>query len=93
MSRRSELRAAVQERSRGICEWSRCSTRGEQLAHLRGLGMGGNPDLTRDVEANVMFLCVYHHDILDGRQRMKLWEVESLLVELNTRRHGYVRAL
>ena len=80
MSRRSELRAAVQERSRGICEWSRCSTRGEQLAHLRGLGMGGNPDLTRDVEANVMFLCVYHHDILDGRSvKGRRFEVTELL--------------
>ena len=82
MSRRSELRAAAMERSGGVCEWSRCVTRGEQLAHIRGIGRGGNPDLTRDVIGNVMFLCVYHHDLLDGRQRMKLWEIESLLVEL-----------
>jgi len=89
MSLRSELRAQTVERSGGVCEWSRCTAHGKELAHIRGLGMGGNPDLTRDVLANVMFLCVYHHDLLDGRQRMKLWEVESLLCELNVlRRNG-----
>ena len=88
---RSELRAAVVERSRGICEWSRCTTRGEQLAHIRGIGRGGNPDLTRDTIENVSFLCVYHHDLLDGRQRMKLWEIESLLCEVIGRRYNYVR--
>lgn len=84
---RSELRAAAVTRSGGTCEWSRCVDRGEQLAHIRGIGRGGNPDGTRDRLSNVAFLCRYHHDVLDGRTRMKLWEVESLLEELITRRH------
>ena len=83
MTRRSELRAEVIERSRGICEWSRCTDPGEQLAHIRGIGRGGNPDGTRDTIDNVAWLCVYHHDLLDGRtDRMRLHEIESLLLEL-----------
>ena len=82
MSVRSQLRTAVAERAKGICEWSLCVDAGEQLAHIRGIGRGGNPDGTRDVLSNVTWLCRYHHDLLDGRERMKLWELESLLLEL-----------
>ena len=91
MSRRSELRAAVIERSGGRCEWSRCTSPGEQLAHIRGLALGGNPDGTRDVIGNVMWACLFHHHMLDGRIRMKLWEVESLLIEIIAHRYSYGR--
>ena len=89
MSVRSELRAAVIERSGGICEWSRCLDAGEELAHIRGIGRGGNPDGTRDVIENVAFFCQFHHNMLDGRIRIRLWEVESLLIELVARRYNY----
>ena len=89
MSVRSELRAAVIERSGGVCEWSRCTSPGEELAHIRGIGRGGNPDGSRDVIENCLFACRFHHSMLDGRIRMKLWEVESLLIELIAERHGY----
>jgi len=49
--------------------------------------MGGNPDLTRDVLGNVWWLCVFHHDMLDGRVRWRLREVESLALELNRLRY------
>ena len=89
MSVRSELRAAVQERSAGRCEWTRCLDAGEELAHIRGIGRGGNPDGTRDVIGNVMWACKFHHNMLDGRIRMRLWEVESLLIEIVKTRYGY----
>lgn len=87
MTRRSDLREEVFARARGRCEWSLCTSRADHLAHIRGLGRGGNPDGTRDVPENTMALCQFHHDLLDGRRMMKLWEVESLLLELNARRH------
>ena len=89
MSVRSVLRAAVIERSGGVCEWPRCVDPGEELAHIRGIGRGGNPDGSRDVISNVFFACQFHHNMLDGRIRMRLWEVESLLIELIARRYNY----
>lgn len=83
MSARSVLRAEAFERANYRCEWSRCVHRAEHLAHIRGLGRGGNPDGSRDRLGNVAALCRYHHDLLDGRtDRFRLWEVESLLEEL-----------
>lgn len=82
MGGRRALRDAVFRRARGRCEWSRCTDYASDLAHIRGLGRGGNPDGSRDTLENCAALCRYHHDLLDGRQRMRLWEVESLLIEL-----------
>ena len=39
--------------------------------------------------ANVAALCRFHHDMLDGRRRMKLWEVESLLLEVISKRETH----
>lgn len=64
---RRELRALVIERSAGLCEWACCPDNGEQMAHLRGVGMGGTPDGRRDQPENVSWLCRFHHDLLDGR--------------------------
>jgi len=65
-----------------MCEWSACGDAGAHMAHIRGSGAGGSDSL-----ANVMFLCVLHHDILDGRtDRFRLREIEALLMELVARR-------
>lgn len=89
MSLRSELRQQVIGRSGGICEWPRCVSPGEHMAHIRGIGRGGNPTHTRDVISNVAWLCVYHHDQLDGRQRVKLWEWESVFAAYIANEYGY----
>jgi hypothetical protein len=57
------------------------------MAHIEGIGRGGDPLGLRDKPENVMMLCVYHHDLLDGRERPNLKEIEALLVELNELRH------
>lgn len=84
---RSELRAEVIARSGGRCEWSRCVSRGEQMAHIRGAGMGGVP--SRDHVGNVAWLCVFHHDLLDGRGHVEFrnYELRSLLEEIVAHRH------
>lgn len=87
MTVRSALRQEVAARSGGHCEWSLCVDAAIELAHIRGLGRGGNPDGTRDHIENLAGLCRFHHDLLDGRRRMKLWEVESLLIDLIALRH------
>ena len=77
------LRERVVERSGGICEWSGCEAPGAHMAHIEGIGRGGDPLGVRDDEKNVCFLCVYHHDLLDGRtSRFRLREIEQLLTEL-----------
>ncbi len=62
-----QLREETAARAEGVCEWARCSAPGTEMAHLRGKGMGGNPDGSRNVIANTVWLCRYHHDLLDGR--------------------------
>lgn len=65
--RRRELHAYVRERSLGLCEWPACIGNGEEMAHIRGIGMGGRA--SADKKSNVLYLCRKHHDILDGRRR------------------------
>ena len=77
--RRSELRAQVVARASGRCEWAGCESPGEEMAHITGSGMGGDPKGIRDTLANCCLLCKTHHDMLDGRRRMSLWEVGELL--------------
>ncbi len=89
MTARSELRKQAFQRERGRCAWSLCTDPAEELAHIRGIGRGGNPDGSRDHIANVAALCTFHHDLLDGRRRMKLWEVESLLLEVISKRETH----
>lgn len=81
--RRQELRVECVERAGGSCEWSDCHVNGEHMAHIEGLGKGGE-----DTIDNVMFLCVYHHDLLDGRTMMRQREVAYLLHEINQLRSG-----
>jgi len=76
MSELSELRAQLVELVGFGCEWPGCDDRGEQMAHLTHRGMGGSS--TRNTIANVMWLCVRHHDCLDGRTALG-----TLRVELN----------
>lgn len=80
------IRQQIRQRSQGRCEWPLCLSPAVQVAHIRGKGLGGNPDGSRDVVSNLAHLCLFHHDMLDGRRRMKLWEVESLLLEVIAKR-------
>jgi hypothetical protein len=87
--RRSALRSDVEDRAEGMCEWSECNQAGAHMAHIKGIGRGGDTLGIRDTLDNVMLLCVYHHDLLDGRTVYdRLDQIEVLLVELNRRRHG-----
>ncbi len=78
--RRGGLRTSVVDRSGGTCEWPSCGVPAAHMAHIRGIGRGGDPTGVRDNERNVAMLCVWHHDLLDGRVPMKLREVEELLL-------------
>ncbi len=80
---RAETRERAVERSGGFCEWSGCNSPIAHMAHIEGIGRGGDPLGIRDVLGNVAMLCVYHHDLLDGRTtRFRLREVEQLLTEV-----------
>ncbi len=81
-TRRSELRDTVMARSKGRCEWSGCLDAAEHMAHIAGIGLGGDPKGIRDELANVAGLCLLHHDLLDGRRLMRLHEIENLLREV-----------
>jgi hypothetical protein len=77
MSERSELRAIVSKWA-AWCEWPECPLPGAQLAHIEGIGMGGRP--SADTLGNVAWLCVPHHDLLDGRSHANLrMEMAKLL--------------
>lgn len=71
--RRSLLRDQAIVRSRGGCEHPGCPATGSQMAHLRGIGMGGRA--SADTLGNMMMLCLHHHDLLDGRSRHGLRRV------------------
>ena len=77
--RRAELRAQLILRANYRCEWAGCGSPGVHMAHISGSGAGGDPKGLRDTLDNVCFLCQFHHDLLDGRVRMSLWEVGELL--------------
>ena len=77
--RRSELRIQVVERAGGMCEWAGCQDPGLHMAHISGSGMGGDPKGIRDVLSNLAWLCKTHHQMLDGRIMMSLYEVGELL--------------
>ena len=77
--RRATLHAEVVMRANFCCEWAGCTSMGVHMAHISGSGMGGDPKGIRDTLHNVAFLCKFHHDMLDGRRRMSLWEVGELL--------------
>lgn len=66
----SEMREAALKRAGGRCEWAYCTeNKWLELAHIKGIGMGGNKNRKYDIE-NVCILCKWHHDIYDGRQNM-----------------------
>ncbi len=73
------LRQAAVTRASGRCEWPGCADLGEQLAHLTHRGMGGS--LTANRLSNVAWLCIRHHDCLDGRTRLGTlrWELNEML--------------
>ena len=68
MTTRSDLRAALIDLVGADCEWPECPDYGSEMAHLRGIGMGGRR--SADTLDNVSWLCHFHHDLLDGRTQM-----------------------
>jgi len=83
MTTRSELRAYTIERSSGVCEWPRCARPGEQMAHIEGIKAGGRD--SADHRGNVTFLCVEHHDRLDGRRPYRPCDITAFLYFLPPR--------
>ena len=64
----SPLREEALKRAGGRCEWAYCNdNKWLELAHIKGIGMGGNKRRKYDID-NVCILCKWHHDIYDGRQ-------------------------
>ena len=64
----SPLREEAMKRAGGRCEWAYCNdNKWLELAHIQGIGMGGNKKRKYDIN-NVAILCKLHHDVYDGRQ-------------------------
>jgi len=63
-----QLRLQALERAGNKCEWPECINYDQwlEMAHIHGIGMGGNPKRKYDID-NVAMLCKLHHDIYDGR--------------------------
>jgi hypothetical protein len=69
MDNLSQMREAALERAGGRCEWAYCNdNKWLELAHIHGIGMGGNKKRKFDMD-NVAILCKWHHDVYDGRQQ------------------------
>ena len=61
------IREEAFRRAGNVCEWANCSSsKWLELAHIKDIGMGGNPTRKYDID-NVAMLCKLHHDIYDGR--------------------------
>lgn len=89
MTDRSELHDQALHLDQYRCAWAGCYiTSNLQMAHLRGVGMGGRP--SADVISNVAMLCPAHHDLLDGRAHAGLRrELGTLLAAwVRTQRRG-----
>lgn len=83
---RSELRIQALARD-GRCVW--CAVTGQKTdrsdvlesAHLRGIGAGGRK--SGDTLENLITLCRWHHDLLDGRSHSsQRFEVAGLLAHI-----------
>lgn len=75
------LREQVKARAHGRCEWSGCTTWGEQLAHLHHRGLGGSE--AANEPSNAIWACQQHHDLLDGRTHAGLRvEIVALLRQI-----------
>ena len=62
------MREVALDRANHRCEWPECINYDQrlELAHIHGIGMGGNKQRKYNIE-NVAMLCNLHHDIYDGR--------------------------
>lgn len=69
------LRTACFDRAKGRCEWPTCTAAPEHMAHITPRSLGGPDELW-----NVAALCVWHHDILDGRSHQGLSRELSVLL-------------
>lgn len=52
----AEVRAAVEARSGGLCEWPSCPNHATDLHHLRMRSQGG-----KHTETNLVHICAPHH--------------------------------
>ena len=68
LTKLQEMRLIALDRANNRCEWPECINYDQrlELAHLKDIGMGGNPTRKYDID-NVAMLCKLHHDIYDGR--------------------------
>ena len=68
LTKLQEMRLIALDRANHRCEWPECINYDQrlELAHLKDIGMGGNPTRKYDID-NVAMLCKLHHDIYDGR--------------------------
>jgi hypothetical protein len=82
----ADLREFVSWRSLNICEWPGCLEPGEHLAHVFGKGSGGRRSANRP--ENVAWLCVHHHDVLDGRIRLRFEDAARLVMSMPLRVDG-----
>ena len=73
------LREMAKTRSKDRCEWPGCADPGQHLAHLTHRGMGGSLEANR--LSNVAWLCIRHHDCLDGRTALGTlrWELKEMM--------------
>lgn len=66
--RRAALRLTLEEYQGRLCAMPGCMTNwvdDGHMAHIKAIGMGGRR--SADHIDNVVGLCVYHHDVYDGR--------------------------
>jgi len=82
----TDLREFLSWRSLNICEWPGCLEPGEELAHVFGKGSGGRRSANRP--ENVAWLCRHHHDVLDGRRRLRFEDAARLVMSMPLRVDG-----
>ena len=77
--KRTDLYQLLLETDGPGCVWPECGeTRWVEMAHLRGIGMGGRK--SADVLSNVARLCRRCHDLLDGRSHAGLRRAMGVLL-------------
>jgi hypothetical protein len=70
------LRQQLIDLTHGQCEWPGCRYPGQEMAHIRGKGMGGSAE--RNTIDNVAWLCVHHHRTYDGGGPSEAWTTHEL---------------
>ena len=93
--RRTALRLQLEEYQGRLCAMPCCSTNwvvDGHMAHIRAIGMGGRR--SADHIDNVVGLCVYHHDVFDGRHMQgRQTMLQDLIKYMTSRQRGDRAAL